>query len=317
MRSAVPLSDRCHGRWHSILSALGVEARILNRKNQPCPMCGGKDRFRWTNHNEDGGYFCSGCGSGDGITFVQAVFKVDFREAAAKIESIVGGCDLDRAPKRDDDKNLTAMRTVWGLGHAIRHDDAVGRYLIGRRLELPAYPKCLRYVPRLRHEAGGAPAMIAQVLSPEGRAVNVHRTWLTDDGRKADIEVNRKLMAGSLPDGSAIRLFPATDVLGVAEGIETAIAAHLLFGVPVWSVISEGGIQKFRPPAGVERLIIFGDNDVSFVGQAAAHIAARDIRRACEREGRPIEVSIHIPDAPGSDWADHLEAIETAKRTAA
>ena len=313
MRSAVSLSDRCHGRWHGILTALGIEAIVLNKKNQPCPMCGGKDRYRWTNHNDLGGYYCSGCGAGDGIKFVQEIFSLDFKGAAEKIETVIGGIDLDTTPKRSADQNLNAMRSVWRAGHTIHAGDPVGLYLAGRKLHMPAYPACLKYVPQLRHEGGAAPGMIAQVVSPEGRAVNIHRTWLKPDGSdKADLEPNRKIMKGTIPDGSAIRLARAGDLLGIAEGIETAIAASLRFNLPVWAVISEGGMQRFRPPPAVKHLIIFGDNDLNFVGQAAANVAGRDIGRAAQREKRTIDVEVRIPEKPGSDWADDMPELHQA-----
>ena len=45
--------------------------------------------------------------------------------------------------------------------------------------------------------------------------------------------------------------------LGIAEGIETALAASYRFGVPVWSAI----LESWEPPTGVKRMIVFGDND--------------------------------------------------------
>ena len=35
------LKARAHGHWTPLLGALGVDERILNGKNQPCPLCGG------------------------------------------------------------------------------------------------------------------------------------------------------------------------------------------------------------------------------------------------------------------------------------
>lgn len=309
MKSNTSISDRCQGQWFSILSSLGVAASVLNKRNQACPMCGGKDRFRWTNHEERGGYFCNGCGHGDGFDFVQAYFKLDFREAAQKVESVIGSSIPNRPPQQAHDSGHAAMRSLWNKGLTISEDDPVGRYLSRRRLRLSSYPRCLRHVASLRHEDGAAPGMIAQVVGPDGRAANIHRTWLTLDGCKAELDPCRKLMKGGIPDGSAIRLFAAGPVLGIAEGIETAIAAHIRFGVPVWAVISEGGMQKFRPPAGVERLMIFGDNDRSHVGQAAAYIAARDVLRWAERQALEIAVTVHLPETPGSDWADDMPEI--------
>ena len=39
--------SRCQGRWRTILSEVGIPASALTGKNGPCPICGGKDRFRF------------------------------------------------------------------------------------------------------------------------------------------------------------------------------------------------------------------------------------------------------------------------------
>ena len=55
---------RAYGHWTGILTALGVDPKILNRKNQPCPMCGGTDRFQYTDKFQEGNYYCRSCGAG-------------------------------------------------------------------------------------------------------------------------------------------------------------------------------------------------------------------------------------------------------------
>lgn len=49
--SSIPLHERARGRWTSILPALGIDSKFLKRRNGPCPMCGGKDRYRFTDLN--------------------------------------------------------------------------------------------------------------------------------------------------------------------------------------------------------------------------------------------------------------------------
>ncbi|WP_418319663.1 primase-helicase zinc-binding domain-containing protein [Piscinibacter sakaiensis] len=39
---------RAHGHWTQILGSLGVDERILGKRNGPCPLCGGTDRFQYT-----------------------------------------------------------------------------------------------------------------------------------------------------------------------------------------------------------------------------------------------------------------------------
>src|SRR5260370_38280875 len=47
-------------RWVDILTALGVPTKFLNRRHGPCPMCGGKDRFRFIDTDGKGTFFCNG-----------------------------------------------------------------------------------------------------------------------------------------------------------------------------------------------------------------------------------------------------------------
>lgn len=94
-----------------------------------------------------------------------------------------------------------------------------------------------------------------------------------------------------------MRLASSADTLGIAEGVETAMSAAQLFEVPVWAALSSGGLIKWRPPSTVRNVIVFGDNDSSFAGQAAAFALAHKLRI----EG--LHVDVRIPDEEG-DWND-------------
>src|SRR5262249_46755064 len=119
------------------------------------------------------------------------------------------------------------------------------------------------------------------------------------DGAKAPVDKARMFCAGTVPSGGAVRLTMPGPVLGIAEGIETALAAMKMFSVPTWAALNDGGVERFEPPAETERLIIFGDNDQSGAGQRAAYaLAARMAGR--------IEVEVKIPDPTGTDWNDVL-----------
>src|SRR5277367_4389676 len=88
----------------------------------------------------------------------------------------------------------------------------------------------------------------------------------------------RMFCAGTVPPGSAVRLAPAAKTMGVAEGIETALAAAKLFEVPTWAALNDRGVETFEPPLVVEHLMIFGDNDANGVGQRAAYSLAARLR---------------------------------------
>jgi len=83
------------GQWLSILTALcGLSADIFNRRHQPCPRCGGSDRFRaFDNFAETGGVICNQCHpdkNGDGFSTVQWHLGVKFYEALRMVAEHLG-----------------------------------------------------------------------------------------------------------------------------------------------------------------------------------------------------------------------------------
>jgi putative DNA primase/helicase len=84
------VKQRAHGRWTEILASLGVDERILKRRNLPCPLCGGTDRFQYTDKFGEGNYHCRQCGPGGGFKLLQAVMGVDFNTALRDVERCLG-----------------------------------------------------------------------------------------------------------------------------------------------------------------------------------------------------------------------------------
>ncbi len=74
----VTTKERARGKWQSILPALGVSVRVIDGKHHPCPHCGGKDRFRFTDYGGTGGYICSQCGPGSGFDLLMKVNRPGF-----------------------------------------------------------------------------------------------------------------------------------------------------------------------------------------------------------------------------------------------
>ncbi len=100
-----PLSQRALHRWPGILAALGVPSKALRNKHGPCPMCGGKDRFRFDDKGGRGTWICSQCGAGDGIELVKRFCNLEFKDAARVIEQHIGAAPLvrpNRSQRRRD-----------------------------------------------------------------------------------------------------------------------------------------------------------------------------------------------------------------------
>jgi putative DNA primase/helicase len=189
-----------------------------------------------------------------------------------------------------------AARRVWGEGRAIL-DTAAGRYLAARGLET-ASPE-LRFHPRTPHGPRPftifRPAMIAAVRDDSGLAA-VHRSFLDPRlPRLAELPAPRCGL-GRFGRG-AVRFGGTTHRLGLAEGIETALSASLLFGVPCWATLGTERFGLVALPAGVTELLLFLDNDPG--GRRAEALARQAFAHLTTIES-------HYPPRPGDDWNDVL-----------
>lgn len=312
MAECLNVRQVAQGRWRSILAVLGVDERALRDKHGPCPMCGGKDRFRFDDREGRGSYFCNGCGAGDGIQLAMGVTGLSFRDLAREVERIAGSVQPTQVkPERSEEAKIAALRRAYRESRPIERGDEAYRYLVGRGLALDDLPGALRVHPGMPYYDGGAlvgtfAAMLALVTSTNGKAVSIHRTYV-QNARKASVPAPKKLMQGLALPGASVRLAPVSRTLGIAEGIETALAAAELFKVPVWSCISASGIESFEPPEGVRKVTVFADHDANFAGQGAAYRAAHRLAL------KGYEVEVVIPPSVG-DWLDELNRKNAAGR---
>jgi putative DNA primase/helicase len=307
-------TDAAKGKWRGILLELGVPSSFLNGKHGPCPLCDGKDRFRFDNKEGKGTYICSQCGAGDGMSLAIKYTGKEFREVASEIDRILGNKKFSPDQiKREisDESRIRYLRKVASMCQRIEPGSVADTYLKSRGLGDTQYPKALRLIPSLNDGEGGTrPCLIGIVQAPDGSNATLHRTYLEHNGSgKAEAMLSpRKIMPGSVPDGSAIRLSDwVPGPIGIAEGIETALAASILFEIPVWAAINSTMLEKWIPPEGAEDITIFGDNDAAFGGQASAYRLAHNL--AVKKH----DVCVKIPDIIGQDWNDVLLA-KCAKR---
>jgi putative DNA primase/helicase len=326
------VKDRAHGRWTEILAHLGVDERILRKINQPCPRCGGTDRFQYTDKFGQGNYHCRKCGPGGGFKLLQAVKGIDFGTALREVESCVGSDPPLQAPSSTEppmERMAKLVQKIWDEAVPVSAGDEVDRYLCGRGIALTTFPKVLRLHPSLgyyeRQEEGGKsrkvaefPAMLACIQGIDGHVVTLHRTYLSNGQKAKALGEAKKVLSGGI-NGAAVRLCEPTNELGVAEGIETALAIHLATGKPVWAGLSAGNLEKLWVPPTVCRICIYADNDANsdFDGQALAYALARRLKKQ-ELQSGPRQVHVFVPRRPGADWADVWSArMEVIERTAA
>lgn len=281
------LKARARGRWAEILSSLSVDESVLDGKHHACPGCGGVDRFRYI-RDEEGGYFC-GDERSDGIGLVQHILGVNFREAAELIEKVVGkGQWCGKPPAQTYADRLQRLAS----------SSTRSKYLESRGLEVAPG---LRFARSVDYHDADAVRKYAAMLAPvtrDGKFLTYHATYLLD-GEKAPEKPYRKLLPGPKTNGASVALYPPAEVMGVGEGIETCIAAKMLFRVPVWAALSTSLMKSWEPPAVARVVKIFADHDVNAAGQAAAWHLCHRLRM------KGLEVDVVMPAILG-DWNDVL-----------
>lgn len=316
MNEPKKISERSRGRWKSILTQLGVDERILDGQHHPCPVNGeGNDRFRFSNYRGKGNFFCA-CndGRGDGFKLLECKFGAEFKEAAKMVEDIIGLTDEDEEQARTTEHAMRDLRLIQDAVKRQQDQQVVSIYLHGRGIEAKNQPvgvlrqASLNYGLRRIGITEKQITMVAKVLCPDSTPSTFHLTYLAyaDGGvTKATIERSRIVATPAAPmAGGAVRLHPmgSNGVLGVAEGIETALSARILHDmVPVWATLNAHMLEQFVPPPGCTKLLIFGDNDASCTGQAASWALAKK----CAIKFK-IDAEVHIPLRVGKDWNDVL-----------
>lgn len=236
----------------------------------------------------------AGCDRAD----VLAAFAREGIAAAALFSG--AGDDMPSAPRTHSKPSAAALR-IWRDAVPLRGSPAK-TYLESRGI-LAASP-ALQFHPRTplgpKGRARFLPAMIAAVSLDEG-PIAIHRTFLsTEASGKAGFDKPKRAL-GRLGE-AAVRLFaPASGKLGLAEGIESAMSAYALTGIPVWATLGNERFGLVSVPESVTELHLFVDHDTG------GELAASRGLAAYARDGRMIEV--RKPSSPDTDWNDELTAL--------
>lgn len=92
------LNEAARGRWPDILASLaGLTDQQLTDRHQPCPLCGGEDRYRFDDQDGSGSWFCNRCGgkhqaggAGNGMDLLMRRTGWEFKRAAQEVERHLG-----------------------------------------------------------------------------------------------------------------------------------------------------------------------------------------------------------------------------------
>jgi len=314
-------ADQSINRWFSILPFFGVGQEFLTGKKSSCPVCGGKDRFRFDNKEGRGTFYCNQCGAGDGYRLLMLLNNWEFKQAIKEVDEVMNTnpTNTTRPPSKTNySKNKEKLNIVWGNSTAMPMltkenytEYPVAEYLHDTRgiaLDTINLAKGIRQHSSMTYWEGLKDC--GEFCTMINRAVNLdkpstlHVTYL-QGSKKAFVSAPKKCLPRTEVPlvGSTLQLFqynPKKGVLGITEGVENAMSVFQVTGIPTWAGINADNLLAANLPESLKVLHIFADRDKSYTGQATAYTLARKMVR------QGIEVHVHLPKPTEGDWNDLL-----------
>ncbi len=190
----------------------------------------------------------------DGIPFAEAVTTL--AGVAISPSRVIAKAQVTEQ-RHEVVNTLALVNRIWAESTDPR-GSAAELYLRSRALDLPPELRMLvlRFHAACPWGSGAVPCLIAAFRAINGDLfTGIHRIRLDQPERWPKAE---RKMLGRVA-GSAVKLDAAGEVVCIAEGVETALAARQLGIKPAWALGSTGAIKSFMPIAGVEHLTILGE----------------------------------------------------------
>ncbi len=263
-RSFSTVKAAAKGRWKDeILPHFGVDQCFLSGKHCPCPICGGKDRFRLDDKDGHGTYICGQCGAGDGFTLIAQRNLIPPAEVLKRVGVfLTGDLQLPLAKRRALESTATPPQDT-----AAQHARAIMAksrkrthpYLEGKMLSNFVDVNLKDYVISSNKQTIKAGAL----LVPFHDLVTGELVTL----QYINADKSRWFIGGSKLTNAvhAVRGSGSLDYVGVVEGYADALTVSMVTGADVImagnaSAIATKamGIQALYP---TKRLVIFSDND--------------------------------------------------------
>lgn len=101
------------GLWPKILQSLtNIDSKVFSGKHQPCPTCGGKDRFRYEKSYEYP-FLCNQCGPRAPINFYMDLTGVDFSQAINDVGDYLNLIPVERRHAINQEFIATSQFPSW------------------------------------------------------------------------------------------------------------------------------------------------------------------------------------------------------------
>lgn len=260
------------GHWLSrIFPAVGISFKGNPKKHQPCPCCGGKDRFRCDDKQGNGTWICNNCGAGNGIDLVIKYTGQSVRDAYKTVAGVLG---IDGGRAMSD-----AERQAWRAKQK-QHESATVQHkveiqeqtAIVAQKQWQSASVCDRaheYLQRkcivgeyLRQDGDAllAPLYYTDIEHGTHKLVNIQR--IMPDGEK-------RFLKGGRQKDCYFAMGAPTEVVFIGEGVATCGSVYEAFDRAFMTICAYNAgnlksvaqiIRHLLPSA---RIIFIADNDAA------------------------------------------------------
>mgnify|MGYP000346555985 CR=1 FL=1 len=319
--NAAAVTAAAHGQWREILTANGIKLPDPKRRSG-CPVCGGKDRFRFDDQEGRGTWICNQCGAGDGLSLYQQATGQSMSEAIRSLASYFGlsgqmtTADHARIEQR---RQKAAKAAEQQRVKEARQRDAAAA--LAQQMELEAAGCMAEQVPYLARKglSGFGVEVLARTYHHEDDGkqysykagsllvVLFNIDGVTTSAEIIDSEGRKMALAGGQKKGSAAYIEPLGDSLpenaahcGVVEGYATGLSVRALTGGwPVFCGMSKAGL-------------IYAARIARYNCPRAQIVICGDVGAEAEAEAAALAVGGVVAFPPCGDWDDFRQAQEVA-----
>lgn len=321
--NAAAVTAAAQGQWREILTANGIKLPDPKRRSG-CPVCGGKDRFRFDDMEGRGTWVCNQCGedgkcgAGDGLSLYKKATGQSMSEAIRSLTRYLGlsgpmsAADYARIEKQ---RQKAAKAAEQQRQKEARQREAAAA--LAQQMEVEAVPCMAEQVPYLARK--GFSGFVVEVLARDYKhevdgnqysyksgsllVVLFNIEGVTTSAEIIDSEGRKMALAGGQKKGAAAYIEPFdglpedAECVGVVEGYATGLSVRAISGGswPVFCGMSKAGladaalIARYNCPKA--QIVVCGD-----VGAEA------------EAEAAALAVGGVVAFPPCGDWDDYRQA---------
>lgn len=259
------------GRWREILENYG--ARLpAGRHHGPCPICGGKDRFRFDDKDGLGTWFCNQCGSAGGLKLLSLYIGKSTIDTA---KELVGDKPKSIAPKRQfkprDDSAIRKMN----------HEQAKkGAQSLLDSAVVATHPYMDKKGLTGEWLVNGEPIMGREAVIDIGQLLLVpaYRDGELINMQKIKTDGEKRPITGGDMEGVYHKIDGKVKMIAIVEGFATGVTVNKMTGATTYCAFNTGNLTevgkfvKSQHPK--SKIVFFADRDEHKAGQKYADNAA-------------------------------------------